>query len=336
MKTGQPVRCVLLWSVAILWSVPSAMAENLTSRIVNGVDISIDTAPATVALINQSVYNRTGSLRAAQFCGATLITERWLLTAAHCVVRSNGFTASISSILALAGTTDLDNPVTDPIAIDSLVVHPDYRSVERGSDVALLRLATSPTSPPLPIDTDPIAFDEEAFVAGWGTLKSQQDGEDALLSPILQGATVFMVPGEVCDATYPAQQFQTNVRVDETQICAAVEGGGTDTCQGDSGGPLYRVRDDRSLGLVGVVSYGVGCGLDGLPGVYSGVGATSNRSFIVSTVNANPTVTTTTQIDDPEEEVELPDLLSPLPGGGASGWFLLLASVVSLAWRKQA
>ena len=61
--------------------------------------------------------------------------------------------------------------------------------------------------------------------------------------------------------------------ITENMICAAVDGGGKDSCQGDSGGPLV-----VNGVLVGIVSWGVGCGEPGYPGVYSSVAAL--RSFV--------------------------------------------------------
>ena len=45
---------------------------------------------------------------------------------------------------------------------------------------------------------------------------------------------------------------------------------GKDSCQGDSGGPLVCDLNKQAV-LVGVVSYGGGCGEEGKPGIYANV-----------------------------------------------------------------
>lgn len=74
--------------------------------------------------------------------------------------------------------------------------------------------------------------------------------------------TVQIVDHQECADSY--QQFAD---VTERMVCAAVDGGGKDACQGDSGGPL--TAGDGTL--VGIVSWGLGCGQDGYPGVYTDV-----------------------------------------------------------------
>jgi secreted trypsin-like serine protease len=49
-------------------------------------------------------------------------------------------------------------------------------------------------------------------------------------------------------------------------LCATEDN--SDSCQGDSGGPLY---DKTNKVLVGVVSFGEGCGRQDYPGVYTRV-----------------------------------------------------------------
>jgi len=98
-----------------------------------------------------------------------------------------------------------------------------------------------------------------AVVSGWGyTLSS--DGVLNLPSK-LQAANVFIVSRPECDYVYAAYGGIT-----QSMICANVPGGGKGPCEGDNGGPL--VFGGK---LVGIMSWGNGCGSAQYPMVYSNV-----------------------------------------------------------------
>jgi trypsin len=105
-----------------------------------------------------------------------------------------------------------------------------------------------------------------SVVSGWGSLT-----QGGTLPSQLQAVVVDITTRAACNSVY-AQDGGITVNM----ICAGVTGGGKDACQGDSGGPLV-----IGVQLVGIASWGWGCGLADYPGVYSNVATL--KSFITNT-----------------------------------------------------
>jgi secreted trypsin-like serine protease len=215
--------------------------------IVGGADVSIAQNPWQVSL------QADGS----HFCGGSIISDRWVVTAQHCV---EGETASRLRIVA--GATRLSRPADGQTRqVAEIIVVPGYTSAERGKDMALLRLAT-PLTLGATVAAIGLATDADnatqtgvmASVTGWGTLRAGGSIPDAL-----KGVAVPVV-------TMAAAQRVYSETLTADQLAAG--GTGTDSCQGDSGGPLT-VNSPRGRLLVGVVSWGYGCGDPGVPGMYA-------------------------------------------------------------------
>lgn len=241
-------------------------------RIIGGFQTSIDQVPATVALLKTSRVELDGDLFQAQFCGGTVIASRWILTAAHCVIDLQGIQTSPESLLVLTGSSDLDNPVNQPIPVVNIIAHPEYRSVERGRDIALLQLEYDSLVEPIAIDTLPVELDGTALIVGWGAVNSpQEDGRSQSFPKQLRGAIVNTTPGDECGRLYPDYNGYT----DATTLCAGIPDGGRDSCQGDSGGPLYRINnaENRIAAVTGITSWGISCGVATNPGIYTNVSA---------------------------------------------------------------
>ncbi|MBK8049191.1 MAG: serine protease [Anaerolineales bacterium] len=121
-----------------------------------------------------------------------------------------------------------------------------------------------PDPSPCPSDQPKLsAAGKPAVVTGWGNTQSFPQWPDGL-----RQVTVPLVAREACDVAYQDTGYPPGT-ITDTMICAGVEEGGKDSCQGDSGGPL--VVEDSFLGWwqVGVVSWGEGCALPQIPGVYA-------------------------------------------------------------------
>ncbi|KAK3914417.1 Serine protease snake [Frankliniella fusca] len=209
-------------------------------------------------------------------CGGSLISENFVLSAAHCT--SSGRTPAGWVLLGeLDRSTDTDDALPQQVRVIDRVTHPEYNPPAKYHDIALLRLARraalSPYVRPACLDTqDPAvtARGREAPVAsGWGHNAYGGDPVDHLNKVRLP-----LVEPDVCKKGYsnlPAYQLPRGILAD-SQVCA---GGvtGKDTCQGDSGGPLQLpTREDPHCmyRIVGVTSFGKACGLN-VPGVYTRV-----------------------------------------------------------------
>jgi len=150
-------------------------------------------------------------------------------------------------------------------SVSRIIEHPSYTSASgSGYDFSLLRLTSTidfssldnKVAPAcLPTGGDFVGVD--AIVTGWGTTSS--GGSQATT---LREVTVQTVSNAACNRAYG--------RINQSMLCAGSTNGGKDSCQGDSGGPLVTEVSGR-YNLIGVVSWGSGCGIRGYPGVYARV-----------------------------------------------------------------
>lgn len=212
-----------------------------------------------------SVHEKHG-YRFKHICGGTILNENYIVTAAHCI----DYPTSPRRYQIYTGVHKLSKKYREPAAsykISQVIVHEDYDKDTWENDIALLR-----TKEPIEIegssgyvngiclpysDKDPNGW---SFVAGWGYTK--QDGE---ISDILKVTKLPLVTRKICNDAYEAGDYP----ILDTQICAGVVG--KDSCQLDSGGPLMQKSKKGVYQLIGIVSYGIGCGQPDYPGVYTKV-----------------------------------------------------------------
>lgn len=266
MAAPSILRSLLAASAALLALAPAALAgpggpgagaPDAEAMIVGGAPVTDGSWPSIVALVPAG-----GSPELSTFCGATLIAPTVVLTAAHCVIDDSGAPRPAGSIEALIGAEDLLEPA-DRIALTAIRVHPGYRAEGDAPDAALLLLARPASAPVAAIATaaqDP-DLERAGAIAGWG-----EEGEETALYP----TRLVAAPVTIFSSARCREMLGGSFRVGGA-LCAGRPEGGVDTCSGDSGGPL---RDASGL-VVGVTSWGVGCGRPGLPGVYTRLGAVS-------------------------------------------------------------
>ncbi|XP_031622055.1 trypsin-1-like isoform X2 [Contarinia nasturtii] len=222
--------------------------------------------------------------RGGHYCGASIINEQWLVTAAHCVC--TGFDEimpphRIRAIVGLHAISEFkhkdDNTINDSfekayeIQFRNIVVHPNYECKRPDNDIALLELSQpikfSKSVQPICISSNGKnkTYDNEAaFISGWGNL--DEEFNIGTRPDILQIAEVRVWSNYECQASFDQQKKMKTIQ--STQMCAGKRSGGVDACWADSGGPMVSTGDD---GLIGIVSTGIGCARPGLPGIYTRV-----------------------------------------------------------------
>lgn len=251
-------RLIILSVFLLSFSVQSYADQSVVfPRIINGTAAADGEFPFQVSLMKD--YGSSYST----FCGGTLISDTWVVTAAHCI-------AALVPTHIIYGTNEvypLDSNQTRAVA--QVIVHSGYdESVDYNNDIALLRLESAVGSQAIDYvsTTNVLNFTTGtmATVSGWG-LTDADDGNSS--SDILMKVDIPIYDQAQCVQDYS----NTDAPVSDNMICAGYDAGGYDSCQGDSGGPLFVQNDDGTDTLIGIVSYGVGCATAEYPGVYTKV-----------------------------------------------------------------
>ncbi len=247
-------------------AIPLASAAPASAKgvVVGGFPVDIADSPWTVAL---SSRDRFGGTRAGQFCGAAAVGRTTVLTAAHCLGDQvlGSSPERVKDLKVIAGRTDLLSGKGREIPVRRIWVNPDHDPATNSGDFALLTLSEAlPAGSAIGMAAegdDAYAPDTAALVYGWGDDSGTGDYANGL-----RAARVRVLPDALCERAYPGDGrggYQAR-----TMLCAGDQAGGRDACQGDSGGPL--VARGR---LIGLVSWGSGCGRADSPGVYTRISA---------------------------------------------------------------
>ncbi|XP_029301564.1 coagulation factor X [Cottoperca gobio] len=227
--------------------------EGVTSRIVGGNLEKPGGSPWQVLLRRSDGYG---------FCGGTLVSDRWVVSAAHC----------LEETVHHVTIGDIDKRRPDRgeqlIKVQKVFVHPHFHSFTFDSDIALLYLAwpvaRSPTAAPacLPdhhLSSYLLQEDNRGMVTGWGLTRHLGRS-----SRFLRKVTLPVVSYRDCTAS-------TEQVITDNMFCAGYLDVSMDACSGDSGGPFV-VNYRGTWFLTGVVSWGERCAAKGKYGVYTRLG----------------------------------------------------------------
>ncbi|XP_017138018.1 uncharacterized protein LOC108152891 isoform X2 [Drosophila miranda] len=242
-------------------------AAGITGRIKNPVYVDGDSEfgeyPWHVAILKkdpkESIYA----------CGGTLIDAQHIISAAHCIKSQNGFDLRVR-----LGEWDVNHDVEFFPYIErdvvSVHIHPEYYAGTLDNDLAILKLdqpvdfTKNPHISPACLPDKYSDFTgARCWTTGWG---KDAFGEHGKYQNILKEVDVPILSHHQCEAQLRNTRLGYSYKLNPGFVCAGGEEG-KDACKGDGGGPLVCERNGV-WNVVGVVSWGIGCGQVNVPGVY--------------------------------------------------------------------
>ncbi|NXJ73276.1 OVCH2 protein, partial [Trogon melanurus] len=292
LKCGQKVQETKPWSYF-----------NLFTRIVGGNQVKQGSHPWQVSLKRGQKH----------FCGGTIVSAQWVVTAAHCVLDRN----LLEYLNVTAGEHDLRIRETGEqmLPVKNIIKHPNFDpSRPMNYDIALLKLdgAFSFSSSVLPACLpDPGEKFEAGYICtacGWGRLN-----ENGVLPQVLHEVDLPILNREECSRALSTLKRPIQ---GDTIMCAGFPDGGKDACQGDSGGPLLCRRKHGAWTLAGVISWGMGCARGwisnekkkhhnrGSPGIFTDLSVV--LSWIQENMNTAFCSIQDGKLPDSEEELHFP------------------------------
>ncbi|KAA0203615.1 typsin-like serine protease [Hyalella azteca] len=234
-------------------------------------------AMVTLLLLTASriVDTKNGERRVR--CGGSLVSGRYVLTAAQCVapsyIRGRKLTHVTLGDWRLSTDPDCSDNVCAPerlsVLVEEVVVHPGFNTPSRlNNDIALIRLQSEVNFnrfiqpiclPPTNFGSSEVSVNQTVVAVGWG------DTVTGDASDVLKEVRLNIAEPSVCKRVY-----SSNFQLNGAHMC--IGGGLEDTCFGDSGGPVMKLNKDQRSYVLAITSFGApNCGTPGQPSVYTSV-----------------------------------------------------------------
>ncbi|XP_078508709.1 serine protease 33-like [Lissotriton helveticus] len=250
----------------------------VSSRIVGGQD----------AVNGEWPWQASVQVEGQHICGGTLITNNWVVSAAHCYYGLNYAQSFYTVCLGMYQLSN-SNPNSQCSTVKQIIVNSLYSSEGGPGDILLLQLTNTVAFTdfilPICLPDSSVTFPSglNCWVTGWGTTGSSIPLQ---WPKTLQEVMVPIIDTSTCDDLYHIGSGVSSGQpiILSDMICAGYAAGGEDSCQGDSGGPLV-CESNGTWYLAGVVSWGIGCAKRNRPGVYTKV--TSYNTWIQKYVSSN-------------------------------------------------
>ncbi|XP_073838603.1 brachyurin-like [Musca autumnalis] len=240
--------------------VPLMPLEELEGRITNGELAKPGQFPYQVGL--SLVFGSSGA-----WCGGTLISDRWILTAAHCTDGADGVTVYLGAIDIKDDNEKGQQRIYT--SKSNIVIHADWDPSTLSNDISLIKMPVAvefndriqPAALPK-MDGHYSTYEGDmVWASGWG----KDSDKSTTVSQFLRYIEVPVMKQSTCKTYYLGV-------VTDKMICISTSGKKS-TCNGDSGGPLVYKHDGVNT-VIGATSFGIALGCEkGFPGVFTRVTA---------------------------------------------------------------